>query len=477
MAIELVTPEHGNAAKSYAPEQASSNASHPGSPAPARAGYLPVPLDQVLVRALRGMPVYLQTAQEEEERFTLYCAAETRFTEFNRNRLKEAGVRFIYLPMEAHSRFQVQVEKELTDIAADSTVVMQRKSVLVYQTSLALIDAVLAEGMGDKLPRIASISKSVATVAVQSQSFAHLFATAQHDFYTATHMVNVGTWMTSLAFALGETDPGRLETICTAGMLHDVGKQAVPSTLLNKSERLSDCEMEKLRTHPTAGTDQLRGQNITDEVILRVTEEHHERPDGSGYPKNLKGDRIHPVSLICAVVDSFEAMTAARPYRNRVRSIAEAMKTLQSECPDKYDQKVVDTWISMLKNASESGILRDSIVEDQTVGRRKYSRFAINCPIVLRELTSCGDTWIEGVPTAGKARNISKTGIGILLDKELKLGTYVRVGLKGKGTLKDRMCEGLVLRCRQFEDGAIDIGIRFCKPGDQEAAARSVSNN
>jgi hypothetical protein len=176
-------------------------------------------------------------------------------------------------------------------------------------------------------------------------------------------------------------------------------------------------------------------------------------------------------------VDSFEAMTAARPYRNRVRSFAEAIKILQAECPAKYDQKVVDTWVGLLKNASDSGVLRDSIVDNQTIGRRKHSRFAINCPIVLRELTPCGDAWVEGTPVAGKARNISRTGIGLLLDKELKPGTYARVQLKGKGTLKDRTCEGLVLRCRQCEDGSIDIGIRFCKPGEQEAAARAVTNN
>jgi HD-GYP domain-containing protein (c-di-GMP phosphodiesterase class II) len=449
-----------------------------GSPAPSRVGFLPVPLEQILVRALAGIPVYLQTAQDDEHRFTLYSAEERKFTEFHRRRLQEAGVRLIYLPMEHHTRFREQMETELEAITSDPSVAIQVKTALVYKTSLALIDEVLAEGMEGKMPRLASVAKSVSELVVrQAQSFAHLFATAQHDFYTATHMVNVGTWMTSLAFAMGTSDPGELEGVCTAGMLHDVGKQCVPTGLLNKAQSLANCEWALMRTHPSAGAEHMRRQNVTSEVILRVMEEHHERLDGTGYPRQLKADQIHPVSRVCAVVDSFEAMTSARPYRNHIRSIAESIKILQSESPAKYDATAVETWVRMLQKTSETGMLKEGIDGDPAIGRRSQARFNINCPLTLRELTPCGDAWMEGPPLAGQARNISLGGIGIMLDRSLKMGAYIRVRLLGKGTLKDRVCEGLVLWCRQVEDGALQIGVRFCKPGDQETAARGVAAN
>ena len=91
------------------------------------------------------MPVYLATGNEGAGRFTLYCAQNARFTEFHKRRLQEAAVRFIYLPIDCHARFRRQVEKELITIVTDPAVAAGSRAAMVYQTSLELIDDLLAE--------------------------------------------------------------------------------------------------------------------------------------------------------------------------------------------------------------------------------------------------------------------------------------------------------------------------------------------
>src|SRR5205814_1575311 len=83
-------------------------------------------------------------------------------------------------------------------------------------------------------------------------SFSHLFSASHHDFYTATHMVNVATWMVPLAYALGTHDAEQLNRICQAGMLHDIGKIFIPGEVLNKAGKLSDSYLATIKppTYP-----------------------------------------------------------------------------------------------------------------------------------------------------------------------------------------------------------------------------------
>jgi HD-GYP domain-containing protein (c-di-GMP phosphodiesterase class II) len=446
-----------------------------GETAAARAGYVPVPLEQVLVAALRGMPVYLHTSTSVK-RFTLYSGKDHPFTERHRERLQQAGVRFIYVAIDNYPTFQRQVETELESIVDNPALSITTRSALVYETSLELINEVLSEqGIAKNMPRVQQMARSVSRLVVNDgKAFAHLFATAQHDFYTATHMVNVGTWMTSLACAMGVTDTAQLGMICTAGMLHDVGKIFVPEEVLNKVGALQDSEWAQLRDHPRRGAEHLKSQGVTDEIVLRVTLEHHERCDGSGYPHRLGHDAMHRMSHICAVVDSFDAMTACRPFKNRVKTIAEAVQVLRAEAGSKYDIGVVEAWVGLLQRASDDGMLSEPVVAFNGLGRRTQERFAIACNAVVSALDQHNNQWLEGPPIAAKSHNISRSGAALLTEKPVAVSSYVRVCLKGGGTLENRIIEGQVVRCRAYKDGWHEVAIRQCTPGLQERASAQV---
>ena len=133
------------------------------------------------------------------------------------------------------------------------------------------------------------------------------------DPYTRGHSTRVMEYAVGTGAAMA-FDQEQLETLEYAGILHDVGKLAIDSTILSKPDRLTDEEWRKMREHPRVGA------NIMMEVpFLRDAAElvlcHHERYDGSGYPHGLKGEQIPIEGRLLAVADTFDAILSDRPYR------------------------------------------------------------------------------------------------------------------------------------------------------------------
>lgn len=134
----------------------------------------------------------------------------------------------------------------------------------------------------------------------------------QRDSGTARHSQTVGRLCEMMAAELG-LDEDRVQRLRLAGILHDIGKIAVPDSILRKPGPLTDEEWLQMRRHPELGARILSSRELDDvrEWILA----HHERPDGTGYPKGLTADQIHLEASIVAVADAFEAMTSDRVYR------------------------------------------------------------------------------------------------------------------------------------------------------------------
>ena len=133
------------------------------------------------------------------------------------------------------------------------------------------------------------------------------------DPYTAGHQGRVSR----LCRAIGEQmgwDEERLRGLEIGASIHDVGKTAIPSGLLNKSGALSTQEFELIKMHAANGWEMVQGVDFP-WPVAEMIHQHHERLDGSGYPRGLRGKEIAPEARILAVADIYEAMTSHRPYR------------------------------------------------------------------------------------------------------------------------------------------------------------------
>jgi len=173
-----------------------------------------------------------------------------------------------------------------------------------------------------------------------------VFSTAaeMQDPYAAGHQQRVA----HLAAALGQEmgfSPEQVEGLKITGFLHDLGKVAIPSHILNKTGMLTIVECNVVKTHPQLGYDLLKDIEFPWPVAQAVLQ-HHERWDGSGYPSKLSGNDIILEARILAVADVVEAMLSPRPYGTAV-GIEEALKELYQERGTLYDPQIVDACLKL----------------------------------------------------------------------------------------------------------------------------------
>jgi putative nucleotidyltransferase with HDIG domain len=142
-------------------------------------------------------------------------------------------------------------------------------------------------------------------------------------------------------------DAFHLEGLRLGASIHDLGKLSIPSELLTKPTHLSEIEYLLIKTHAETGASILKNVQFP-WPIIEIVSQHHERIDGSGYPKGLKGDEICLEARIVAVADVFEAMSAHRPYRASLGT-DKAIAELKAHRGSHYDPEVVDTLLALLE--------------------------------------------------------------------------------------------------------------------------------
>ena len=159
------------------------------------------------------------------------------------------------------------------------------------------------------------------------------------DPYTAGHQKRVALISAAIAKKLG-LDNEQIEALYMAAMVHDLGKVAVPAEILTKPSRLTDLEMKMVQGHAESGYQILKDIPFP-YPIAEMVYQHHERLDGSGYPRGLAGDAICLEARILAIADTIEAMATHRPYRPG-KGLSMAMSEVMVEAGSKLDQRIAD---------------------------------------------------------------------------------------------------------------------------------------
>jgi len=163
------------------------------------------------------------------------------------------------------------------------------------------------------------------------------------------HTSRVAKMSLELARGLGFADQ-QLEELGSGALLHDVGKIAVPDSILLKKGRLTKEEYQKIQEHPRYGYDILFpffGRCIVTECALY----HHERWDGKGYPEGLAGESCPLVGRILATCDAFDAMTSERPYRPPLAE-SEALREIETNRGKQFDPRIADLFCRMRPDLS-----------------------------------------------------------------------------------------------------------------------------
>ena len=165
------------------------------------------------------------------------------------------------------------------------------------------------------------------------------------DVETYGHSKTVARYSHVLAEALGIRDPRALENIRKGALLHDSGKMAIPDSILKKPGALTPKEWDVIKRHPAMGYGLVRDVKLVPEVgnIILC---HHERFDGTGYPRGLKGETIPLEARIFAVADTLDAVTSHRPYR-KPRDFGVARQELTVHAGSQFDPRIVDAFCGL----------------------------------------------------------------------------------------------------------------------------------
>jgi putative nucleotidyltransferase with HDIG domain len=169
----------------------------------------------------------------------------------------------------------------------------------------------------------------------------------KRDPYTAGHQNKVAQLSVAIGREIG-LDEDRLEGLRLGAMIHDIGKIYVPAEILNRPGRLSHAEFEIIKSHTEVGYDIIKDVKFPWPVADMVVQ-HHERLDGSGYPRGLRGDEIILEARILAVADVVEAISAHRPYRPAV-GIDKALLEIEEHRGTYYDTAVADACLRLIRD-------------------------------------------------------------------------------------------------------------------------------
>ena len=223
------------------------------------------------------------------------------------NRLKKIGIHAVSV-ITADPTFDVEPPEDVVQEKTRLEAIQIINDVFDDVTNKKAIDV-------DKLKNISD--EIVKEVFVRSENLVQLTDIRMHDTYTFAHSVNVSVLSAIIGKDSGLSSDD-MKILVMGGLLHDLGKICVPVEILNKPGRLTNEEFDTIKLHPMEGSKRIREFRWVlpkASILAAMAAQHHEHIDGSGYPKGLLGEQMHPLSKMVAIADVYDALTSERPYK------------------------------------------------------------------------------------------------------------------------------------------------------------------
>src|SRR5664280_119338 len=206
----------------------------------------------------------------------------------------------------------------------------------------ALLDITERKRVEEKLQKTLDSLRKAVGVTIQVMAS----AVEARDPYTSGHQIRSADLARAIAMEMG-LPQDKIDGIRMAGSIHDIGKLSIPAEILSKPTKLSELEFSLIKEHAQQGYEMLKNME-SPWPLAEIVYQHHERMDGSGYPRNLKGEEICMEARILAVADVVEAMASHRPYRPAL-GIDAAFAEIQKNRGTLYDNTVVDACLKLFR--------------------------------------------------------------------------------------------------------------------------------
>ena len=242
------------------------------------------------------------------------------------------------------------VTEDLINIIHDKSLPRESKFRLVRQHSITMMKNLLENPTTQNIKEAKKgIAEVVNLILTDDATLHYLLNITSHDFYTYTHSVSVGVLGVALAKSMFKNSNAHdMHALGVGFFLHDVGKVGIDQAIIMKPGKLTADEMEEMRRHPLLGYKLLQEARQLTEESKTIVLQHHERTDGTGYPRRLHSENIHIYGRICSIADVYEALTSDRPYRQKLPPFT-ALKIMQEEMGHHFQKDLLEKFIRLLK--------------------------------------------------------------------------------------------------------------------------------
>ncbi|QWR78122.1 HD-GYP domain-containing protein [Candidatus Magnetomonas plexicatena] len=226
------------------------------------------------------------------------------------------------------------------------------KSIIRENSKILMQELLDDPRCGEKIKECrGSVEEIVDTIEKNGVLIKDLLTINKYDYYTYTHSVNVCVLSIGLALSLGTFTENEIYSLGMGALLHDIGKSSIPIEILNKPSVLNEKEFSIMKQHVLMANKILYGQKLLLKEIYYPVMEHHEKLTGRGYPKGLADNQIHPWGRLVSLIDAYDALTTARPYK-KAFSPFEALSVIRQQIDD-FDHTFFVNLVTILGSISD----------------------------------------------------------------------------------------------------------------------------
>ncbi len=309
--------------------------------------YKKVKLSHICLKALEAGHTYRYPIfyQYSDNIYRVLIEQNTGFTKETQAKIDDLKISDVYVLLKDHPKYEKDTQTYISKLVYDNTFPIHSKADIIHEmandTMQELFDGELHKSKIDRSQAL--INHTISLILNDERASKAMMKVTSYDYYTYSHCVNVSIYALGFGAYLGFT-PHQLHILGAAAILHDLGKQKIPSEIVNKNGKLTDEEFEIMKSHPTYAVEILKSLGEKNKIILTIIEQHHEKMDGSGYPKQLTKEKIHPFSQIVAIADIFDALTTRRSYKKALRSY-DALDIMSTQMKHEINMDLLEKFI------------------------------------------------------------------------------------------------------------------------------------
>jgi putative nucleotidyltransferase with HDIG domain len=311
-----------------------------------------VKLNHISRRALEVGHIYKYPVfyKEIDGIYKILIEKNASFTKETQDKIGKLQLEDLYVLTKDHPLYEKDTQEYIAKIIYDDTISPKLKSQIIHDMATDTINELFSgEVNKSKIDRSTQLVNDTIQLILNDDSAAKaMLGVTSYDYYTYTHCVNVSIYALGFGAHL-KLDKTKLNILGRAGILHDLGKKNIPNEIVNKNGKLTDDEFRTMKNHPTYAVDILKELGETNQLIFDAIEQHHEKLNGTGYPKGLKAKEIHILAQIIAIADIFDALTTKRSYKEALKTF-DALSIMKNEMKSELNSHLLAEFMIFMGN-------------------------------------------------------------------------------------------------------------------------------